>query len=101
MVFVHCRTNLDDVMRIEEWPIELIERPMVGDRIQSRTSHYGGFKLELEVAYVTWKYDDTIPRHPPWYLEVYLGIPTVQKTMSIREWQEWYKRCINPQHALT
>ncbi|MCK9569128.1 hypothetical protein M0R72_09315 [Candidatus Pacearchaeota archaeon] len=101
MVFVHCRTNLDDVMRIEEWPTELTERPMVGDRIQSKTNHPRGFQLELEVAYVTWKYAGGLDKYPPWYLEVYLSLPSWQKSLSIREWQEWYKRARNPQHALT
>ena len=106
MVHVHCRTNLDDVMRIEQWPDELPERPMLGDRIQSLTKHYG-VSIELEVVGLTWKrrndYLDTTDRQKPgyWGLEVELHIPSWQKSLSIREWQEWYKKVRNPQHALT
>ncbi len=103
MVYVHCRTNLDDVMRIEQWPEELPERPMLGDRILSRAVHYG-YSIELEVVGLTWK---PVPKEgslayiaqdgwPTWYLEVELHIPSWQKSLSIKDWQEWYKKVRMP-----
>ncbi len=33
---VSCRTNLDDYKR-EQWPVEMVVRPIVGDRIESKS----------------------------------------------------------------
>lgn len=35
-ILVHCRTNLDDY-QIESWPTEMCCRPLIGDRIQSKS----------------------------------------------------------------
>ncbi|MCK9568785.1 hypothetical protein M0R72_07585 [Candidatus Pacearchaeota archaeon] len=104
MIYVHCRTNLDDVMRIEQWPEELPERPMLGDRILSLTDHYG-YSIELEVFGLTWKKPKAGTWAPvvdhrkcseDWYLEVELHIPSWQKSLSIKDWQEWYKKVRMP-----
>lgn len=89
MIRVHCRTNLDDVMRIEEWPAELPERPVIGDYIQSETVHSGYFQLRLEVYNVTW----TKRYSGSWELEVELYIPKVGgQPRTISEWREWYRK---------
>jgi len=34
LIPINCRTNLDDYQR-EYWPVEMVARPIVGDRVES------------------------------------------------------------------
>ena len=88
---VRCRTNLD---LNEKWPEFLPALPREGQLIQSAVDH-NGFRLELEVESITWKYTPVDHMHR-WTPVIELHIPRSLKstktmeTMSIREFYEWY-----------
>ena len=58
MIPAICRTNLDDFRR-EEWPERFFCRPMVGDRVESKTGKilkiasiiHCKDKIEIELSY--------------------------------------------------
>jgi len=57
MIPVMCRTNIDDFQR-EEWPKQFFCRPIVGDRVESKTEKilkianiiYCEDKIEVELS---------------------------------------------------
>lgn len=90
MIKVHCHTNLDDLKR-EAWPTELPDRPLVGDIIESGTTHgdkFGGFRFELKVVRVIWKVRNPMRGVNEWYCDVELHLVSG----SISEFQERYHR---------
>lgn len=87
---VVCRTNLD--LLNEDWPTNLPSLPNIGDRIESRTEHKNGFRLQLEVCSITWRCDIFEPvnkKHSEWYPEIELHIPKI-RNWSITDFYNWY-----------
>lgn len=103
MIPVWCRTNLD--LHMEEWPNKMVAVPNVGDEIESRTVHRGGFRLKLQVVSVTWKYRSNLfnGHADGYYPEIELhmtkhqqGLMPVKSTTavqgSVTAFYEWYAR---------
>lgn len=84
MFYVRCRTNLDDIMRFEEFPTELPALPNIGDKIESATTWKDGVKVQLKVCSITWK------KHSEglWYPEIELHIPS--NFNSVARFEIWY-----------
>lgn len=84
---INCRTNLDDIMRREQFPTQLPVVPRVGDKIQSATVWKDKIQIELEVVAVTWKRNEFTSE---WEPEVELHLPK-SKRISIAMWEAHYK----------
>lgn len=74
MVSIRCRTNLD-LHHCEEWPRELVARPMKGDIITSSTG------LELEVVRCSFSFGGG--------LDVELHLPQY-RFENIHTFEKWY-----------
>ena len=96
MVHVRCRTNLDDVDRLEQWPTVLPEAPRVGDLIRSARKRKDAV-VELQVCRVTWYKADTSAytfKHlhdNQWNVEVELILPPT-RFENTSAFEKWYNK---------
>lgn len=83
------RTNLDEAKR-DVWDLNDVETSMIprkGERIKvpfHKGVSYDRYAYLLEVVDVTYDFAESA-------VEIELHIPSFQRSMSVREWTEWFR----------